>query len=771
MGALRKAVLGAVTAAAVMGAGLVPGTTAAAAEPVDPAVLGTAPELAAGSCWEVKQLRPTADSGSYWLLTAAMAEPARFYCDMATDGGGWVLVGKGRDGWTDAYEGQGDLAELLAPGLATMGPKTTQYAADTVDGLLAGGRVDALAEGVRLRRATNTAGTTWQEVRMRLARRDRWVWTFGAEHPLGGWSFDNRTGSGGTTGSFGSDTTYRRVVSTPQSAQGYRLGFAYGSRVAGSSSASSYLWSKTNGAGGALPYTEVYLRPRVTSTSGFAAIGDEGTAAQTEPATFKSRALDSPWGVTGVAGITTTEGNVEVQAFTQSGGTMYVGGNFAAVQRDATGTDRVAQPFLAAFDVATGELVPGFRPVLNEQVHALTTLPDGTVVAGGRFTRANGAPATGIVALDPATGATRDSWRLTVENRTKPSGLMVRTFDVQDGWLYIGGAFTHMTGGRRATATPTQNLGRVEVGDATPGKSWNPKLNGTVNDVDASADGRRVYAAGYFGKSNGVTALRAAVLSTGTGAALTPFAPTWSSSTNNYQRVVQEVGGRVYFGGSEHSLFGFDTTSLARTSGSIAKAHGDIQTVTATGGTVYAGCHCDDYVYENAFAWPTLGNGWTQGDSIGWIAAWDAATGRQVPQFNPVMKSRLGSGAWAAQADSAGNLWVGGDFVTATTKSKAAKWTGGFVRFDPADSVAPGTPSDLRVTEESASSVTLAWGTVGDAGGGVRYQVLRDDRTVATTAGNTGTLTVPRGGDDRFFVRAVDRAGNLSASTPVLALG
>ena len=80
----------------------------------------------------------------------------------------------------------------------------------------------------------------------------------------------------------------------------------------------------------------------------------------------------------------------EVQAFAQIGNVMYVGGNFKSVQRDAAGTGAVQQSYLAGFDVTTGEFVGGFRPVLNEQVKALTALPNGMLAVGGEFTTLNG---------------------------------------------------------------------------------------------------------------------------------------------------------------------------------------------------------------------------------------------------------------------------------------------------------------------------------------------------------------------------------------------
>ena len=172
----------------------------------------------------------------------------------------------------------------------------------------------------------------------------------GAEHRVSTWSFDGVSGTGGQTLSFGSDQATRRVNGSIQANQGYRWGYAYGTQVTGTNSATTYLWSSTSGAGSALPYAEVYLRPRLMSTDVvFPRVGDDGTTVEENRAAPNSSALVNPWGVNGTAGSTSTEGNVEVQALEQIGNVMYVGGNFRYVQRDAAGTGRVEQSFLAAF--------------------------------------------------------------------------------------------------------------------------------------------------------------------------------------------------------------------------------------------------------------------------------------------------------------------------------------------------------------------------------------------------------------------------------------
>jgi hypothetical protein len=656
-----------------------------------------------------------------------------------------------------------------------MGPTTTQYSSTAIDGLLGGARVDSLtgADSIRLRRALDANGTTWQEARFSVQRWGPWTWTFPAEHPVGSFAFGTRTGSGGTTANFGTDTSNNRVTTTPSSSQMYHKGWAYGSRITGTNTPTTYLWSNTNGGGGALPFTDIYIRPRITSTSSaFTNIADGGTPGVTQPAVPRSLALDSPWGVTGIAGNTTTEGDVEVQAFAQSpdGKTMYVGGNFATVQQDAAGTGQANQPFLAAFDVATGQFIPTFQPQLNEQVHALATLSDGTVVAGGEFTQANGAPATGIVALDPTTGATKPGWKLSLTNTTTPSTPIVIHALTADGpWLYFGGSgFNTLTGGAKNTTAKAKNLGRASVTDGAPGTKWNPALNGTVTDVDTSPDSSHVYATGFFGKAGTTTANKAVSLLASTAAVDPAFTPTWSTTNKTYQRSVLAIGNRVYIGGSEHSLFGFDPATMNRVSGSILKQHGDVQVVRpGAPGIILAGCHCNNYSYQDAYTWPTLNNTWTRADSMNWVGAWDAQTGARIPQFVPTFDTRLGSGVWAIQTDSLGNTWVGGDINKVTTKTGANTWAGGFVRFDPADTTPPATPGNFHVVSSDATTVTLAWNNVTDPSG-TSFQLLRDDRPILGTKATT--VTVPKSGSNRFFVRTVDGGGNISASTSVLTV-
>ncbi|MDQ1292885.1 MAG: hypothetical protein QG608_766, partial [Actinomycetota bacterium] len=82
----------AATALALAGVALSPfqqGNAAAADVPRD----GRSESTALASCWDVKQTDPTAGSGTYWLYTPTLGAPGQYYCDLTTDGGGWVLLG------------------------------------------------------------------------------------------------------------------------------------------------------------------------------------------------------------------------------------------------------------------------------------------------------------------------------------------------------------------------------------------------------------------------------------------------------------------------------------------------------------------------------------------------------------------------------------------------------------------------------------------------------------------------------------------------------
>lgn len=767
-----RAAAGAMIAAAVLVGSLLTPLAANAAPPALPD--GLSQETAAASCWEIKQNYPQSTDGVYWLVTPALVAPEQFYCDQTTSGGGWVLIGRGREGWKEGYNGLRTAAQIRNTPTGTDAFQPAQLPAATVDGLLNNGRVDALADGIRLRRATNTAGTTWQEGRFTFTQRDRWVWTFGAEHRVKNYNFDGSTGTGGQTNNFGNNNQLRRVVFNEQASHNYINGWAFGSSIGGSTAATSYLWAPS-GQGYARPFTQVFLRPQLKLANlDFGAVPASGTPASTVAAIPESNAMTTVWGVSGFANGSSGELNTEVAEFGEVAGKVFVGGNFRYVQRNEGGTGQVEQPYLAAFDVNTGEWVSTFRPQLNGQVKAIAGLPDGRVAIGGQFSTVNGTPQAGIAILDPTTGQL-SGWQVNAEHRATGSVPYVRDLDVQGDFLYVAGAMTHLTAVGSTISASTWNGGRINLTTGRPDTNWNAFLNGTSIAVDASDQGDRTYFSGYFKMKQTTSTPSAAAIQTAAGAPLVDplWVPKFSKATLNadgsysgniWQLGVTEAGGKVWLGGSEHSLFAYDRNTFERVGGSITKNGGDFQTVEHNANLVIGGCHCGHWVYQDAYSWSDVGTGWTQADKMNLMGAWDAQTGKFVAAWSPVVQARAGYGAWGTFFDSTGVLWAGGDFSRSVRAGEVNQWSGGYIRFAPRDTTAPTTPGAITATPgNGGTEATLTWAASTDTGG-VTYEVLRDNRVIASTTSATYTVPITET-PTNYFVRARDAAGNRSAST------
>ncbi|MDH2443056.1 fibrinogen-like YCDxxxxGGGW domain-containing protein [Amnibacterium sp. CER49] len=763
----RRAAAAAAAAIALLGTAVVPVAQAASAS--TPAPDGRTAATAAASCWEIKQGDPNAADGVYWLYTPALGAPQQFYCDETTDGGGWVLLGRGRENWSQSGEGYGAPADVAATVTGPAAFDARELSARTVNGLLDNGAVSALPDGIRIRRAANSAGTSWQEVRLTLASpRTDWSWQFDAYQRVATWSIGGVSGTGGTTKSFGSGSGLGVVQTTMTRTVGYASGFGYGSAVVGSTAPTDYLYQSATSGQYVRPFAQVFLRPKLLSANLLAPIPATGTPASTQAPLPSSLALKTVEGVTGLGVAGTGIENTEVSAFTESNGKVYVGGNFDHVQQNAAGAGRVQQSYLAAFDVTTAQLVPGFAPVFDNQVKALATLPDGRIVAGGDFSTVNGVPENGLVVLDPTTGAVDTTFTGRLINALSTSGgqAVVRALDVQGGWLYVGGSFTHATGGSATAQVYSRGAVRLSVTNGTPDRTWTTEFDGTVVSLDASAAGDRVYFAGYFANDRTTPTLRAAALTTA-GAAVIPWTVDFTSASASYQQAVREVGDRVWIGGSEHMIFSYNRADMREASTNLMSNEGGDGQVLGTDGTsVFGGCHCWLAVYEGAHThvWNQPGTAWTKVSKIEAMGAWNATTGAYQTGFSPSFTSREGAGGWAVFTDSTGVTWMGGDFTAARMGSTTKSWVGGFARFAPNDSTAPTSPTNLKVAA-AATGVSASWTGSTDSGGRVAYEVLRDDRVIATTTATS--ITLPTGPDGaKYFVRAVDPSGNRSASTP-----
>lgn len=749
---------------------------------------------AGASCWGIKQQFPASTDGVYWLQTPALVDPQQFYCDMTTDGGGWVLIARGRDGWNFAESGQGDPAVLRTK---TTGPTAFPPEAlptETIDGLLNDTPVTSLADGVRLRRATNTTGTTWQEVRWQLLDLQGWSWAVDGGHRLTGASIDGTSFTGGNTsdslalksGEIGtgnrSADTVQRWFTWPWSGNAGKKGFAFGNTLTGLTSASSYLWSPSNGIAAPLPFTQVFLRPRFL-TFDYTPFPDGGLAAVPGPGGLTDRPTVLAAGVAGVlkVGDTVAQQGIDtpVQAIAQWGDRVFVGGKFSQVVRADGST--VAQSYLAAFDRATGAYISTFTPTFDGTVWDLVVANDRLYV-GGQFTSVNGVPnIESLVALDPTTGARITTFdpriHLTAGNIVRS---YVRALDVDGGWLYVGGNFSRGRNGLN-TEVPLGRLAKVDLitGDVdttnpaiNKNTSFRPNMGGSVADIDAV--GNLVYVVGDFTPQVGtIQRTGAAVLNATDGSLIAgtqQYVPSTNVANMQYQQAVLAVGNEVWQAGSQHDTQVYRASDYQLLRSYItADFGGDGQTLAATGGAVYAGSHANQWIFWDTAVWDNgAHDGYSRVDQVDWIAAFDATTRDYRTSWVPDLQSAFGEGAWELFPDSTGCLWFGGDFSGGPVVNGARQFLQGFGKFCPLETTPPPTPVNV-VAGPAVGGVRLTWNPVTDESpGAVGYEVLRNDRVVSPLLSVPTFLDSTGSAADRYVIRAVDAAGNRSASTGVI---
>lgn len=757
-----------------------PTTTPQPAAAADAAGSGATSATAGASCFGILRAFPSSPSGTYWLSTPAMDRPAQFYCDMVTEGGGWVLIGRGRQGWTWSPTGQGGNAAVRTnvAGAAAFAPAALDTT--TISGLINGASPAALSDGIRVERATNTAGTAKQQVRM-FPRFTTWSWKWDGAQLLnriviGSTSYAGSNTrdtyetaiAGQTTNKLAGQQGLKRLFTWDWANNGGLMGFSYGKGApAGSTSSTSHLWQKSS-ASYSIPFTRVWLRPRLANTLVYPAVPAGGYAAAPKAATLKDRSELAPWGVTGMNH--TNEQNVEpwntnVLAIESSSSRVYVGGRFTGVKQGPSGAT-TTQNALAAFDL-DGNWISTFRPVIVGRVWDIALTPDNKLIIAGDFESVNGVANTrGLAALDPTTGAVLTGWKARV-SRVSGTEWRVRSLEVRGSWIYAAGLFDRVVAGTATVPVAVTNAMSVSVANGSLG-TWKPTPNGSVIDIAVTNDSSRVLLAGNFASVGGNAAHAFFGLTSLTNGAPVAGAAAWKPSDPTrakYQQAVADLGDRLLVGGSEHSTQLWNKARTTLIDASITKPGGDTQVIEVVGSKAYVGCHCGGWIYQGTNVFP-MPPSFRAIDSINLIGAWDTATWTYDTSWYPSsLKGASGEGIWAIEPDVRGCLWVGGDLNRGAYSGVAATdWLGGFARFCPLDATSPTTPGGFTVTS-TGSSRKLAWTAATDSSGPVTYDVIRNGRVIATVSGATLTYTdadAPAG--TAYTVRATDARGNRSAS-------
>jgi Domain of unknown function (DUF5122) beta-propeller len=305
----------------------------------------------------------------------------------------------------------------------------------------------------------------------------------------------------------------------------------------------------------------------------------------------------------------------------RSGSNFFLGGDFGWVN----GAPRRG---VAALHRSTLELDRAWDPVLNGDVRALATSPDGTkVYVGGDFTTADGLGRSRAAAFASTTGELL-AWN-PAPNQT------VRAIAASATRVYLGGGFVLIGG---------QTRNRIGAVDATTGAVFNdfdPGASSNVNFLELSPDGTRVYAGGPYATISGVAREGCAELDATTGTATT-FNPTQGGVIVSMD--LASDGSTLWCSTSSNRTYRYD----------IGGGNAPIWTLQ-TGGDVQAAADSADQLYIGGHFSNTKGAGGAQRVHLASVNRSDARTSTWNPAAGGIY------GVWALEVVD-DKVLVGGDF-------------------------------------------------------------------------------------------------------------
>ncbi|WP_166408943.1 LamG-like jellyroll fold domain-containing protein [Labedella phragmitis] len=487
------------------------------------------------------------------------------------------------------------------------------------------------------------------------------------------------------------------------------------------------------------------------------------------------------------------------------GNTVYVGGNFSSARPFGAPKGEGERPranFLA-YDLHSGELLP-FAPSFDAQVRTLAVSPDGTrLYVGGLFQKVDGVSRYRVAAFDVASGALVPEFRPYVNS-------YVKTLVVTDTTVFVGGNFKTVA---QRTGGPVPAVARTYAAAFTTSDAtvlpWSPRIVGEaqVESMVISPDETKIVLGGAFRNLNGSsnpgytmgatdTITGTTVLKWNVNGAIPKRSHVEKYDVSVYSlksdgEFVYGVMGPAAFEGT----FKASWTDGALAPGWIADCHGDTYDVEPVGDVVYTASHAHDCGNVRGFEDYVAPSKWYRA-----LAFTDAATQKTrketagyqnyeglpaptllnwYPDFD--IGPLSGQGPWTITS-AQGFVLYGGEFrKIGSTKQQ------GLTRFATA-AVAPNkngpalSGADMKPTLTSflGTHIKLTWPSNYDRDNEyLTYQVIRDDdfenpvfettrssrfweRT--TLHGNDGRLAP--GTTHTYRIRTVDPFGNSTVSEP-----
>ena len=215
----------------------------------------------------------------------------------------------------------------------------------------------------------------------------------------------------------------------------------------------------------------------------------------------------------------------KVFATAQYGNVLFIGGRFGRVQANPSGSGGAGYPAtnLAAIDMTTGQGIASFAPAVTgnanqtAQVHSLAVVGN-TLYVGGQFAAVDGRARYNLAAItiDPAsmTGTVDPTFDATVGVPGAANERSTFVYEILPGatGVYIGGTFTKVDGLARSKTALVRLDGSLDRTFKTTG------VNGAVRDMEFAADGQTIFVGGAFNVFNGASRRSIARISPVTGA-------------------------------------------------------------------------------------------------------------------------------------------------------------------------------------------------------------------------------------------------------------
>ncbi len=518
-------------------------------------------------------------------------------------------------------------------------------------------------------------------------------------------------------------------------------------------------------------------------------LADTAPAAGT-PATVSADVLPT-WQINGVVWSQVIVGN-----------TVYVTGSFSRARPpgvSAGGSGEVSAGNLFAYDITTGNRVASFNHSMNGQGRAITASPDRTkIFVGGDFTSVDGAAHSHVAAFNVATGSLVPGFTANVSGT-------VRALTASNSTLFIGGSFGSANGAGR------KNLSAVTTGTGSL-LPWAPRAdNGSVWSMVLAPDQSRVIVGGAFTTLNGQAAYGMGSLrSTGAATASSDVLPwaanqtirdaTSTGAITSLRTNGQQIFGSGYAYGAGSNFEGtFAANPLTGAITLVNDCHGDTYDVLPLGAVLYSVGHAHNCTWIRSFPDTSPRVRWQRAlaqtiaptttnigpDNYGWNYNGRPASTvlHWFPQLAAGSYTGMGQGPWAITG-TASYVVMGGEFPTVNGTPQQ-----GLVRMavssiatnkrGPTYAISPSRPTPpTTATSPSSRTVTVTFGTAWDYDNEqLTYEVFRDGNNataVHTTTIKTNFWTVPNrsftetglasGSTHRYQVRIRDAFGNVQWS-------